>query len=156
LVLELFSLAWLHQFKKIEKVLPQTIFTKKYLTQTNHFNNWQIMAEYNQAIAQSSTDLTKTDWVKKGWITYLNNLRASLFDKWVEEGLDPECTARVANRIGTEVAWEKGLTVGRLTARIVDRLGCDINLKSEALFVLGAIFIGFYNGSKEAIGTFKV
>ncbi|MFC2014699.1 hypothetical protein ACFLUP_01755 [Chloroflexota bacterium] len=149
--LELFGLAWIHQLKKDKYVLPEIFFTKNYLEQNKQQEIWNIMGEYNQAIARSGADIASGERMRRGWVSFINTLRIELFKKWVEAGVDEKCAARVSNRTGTDVAWSKQITLNYLTARLADRLGCDINTDHEALFKLQAVILGLYNGATEAI-----
>jgi hypothetical protein len=170
--LELFGLAWRHKFKREKFTIPQSAFTRKYLEENEKLDIWDIMGEYNQAVAQSAT-LTETGELVKGrvgraQITFTNVLRANMFDKWAETNIsDPsapteeekmlaDCVARVANRIGADIKRNDCILVKRLTARLADRLGCDVNLKPEAFLKLGAVIFGLYNGAKEAIKSVNI
>ena len=165
--IELFGLAWGHRFKQERFTIPQSIFTRNYLEENEKLELWDIMGEYNQAIAQSATLTERGEQMEgriaRARVTSLNLSRAKMFDKWAEANIgDPSaptekekilanCAARVANRIGADMRRNDCILVKRLAARLADRLGCDINLKSEALFRLGAVIFGLYNGAKEAI-----
>ena len=164
--MELFGLAWMHKFKREEYTIPQSLFTKRYLEENGRLDIWDIMGEYNQAIAQSSV-MTATGEqmggrVGRARIVSLNKLRADMFDKWAganigdrsvtkEDEDHAKCVARVANRIGADIGRGDCIAVKRLGARLADRLGCDINLKPEALFRLSAVIFGLYEGAKESI-----
>lgn len=154
--LELFGLAWMHHLKRDKYILPEIIFTKSYLEQNRQLEIWDIMGEYNQAIARSGADIASGERMQRGWVTYINSLRLDLYKKWVEAGVDGQCAARVSNRTGTDVAWSKQITLNYLTARLADRLGCDVNMDHEALFRLGAVIFGLYDGAKEAIKAVKL
>ena len=149
--IELFGLAFMHHVKKDEHLLAQSVFTRNYLEQNGQLEIWNIMPEYNKAIAASSTEIVSGVRMKRGWTAAMNKMRFDMFVRWENAGVDPECAVRVSNRLGTEVAWEKHITIKHLTARLADRLGCDVNLKSEALFRLGTAIFGLYNGAKEAV-----
>lgn len=165
--LELFALAWGHKFRQEKFTIPQSIFTRRYLERNGKLEIWDIMGEYNQAVAQSAT-LTVTGAQMEGRIarariTSLNLSRSNIFDKWAEANIgDPSaptdeestlanCVARVANRIGADIRRNDCILVKRLTARLADRVNCDPNLSAEALFRLGAVIFGFHEGAMEAI-----
>jgi len=164
--IELFGLAWGHRFKQERFTVPQSIFTRRYLEENEKFELWDIMGEYNQAIAQSTT-MTKTGEQMEGRIararvTSLNLSRVKMFAKWAEANIgDPSaptekekilaCVARVANRIGTDIRRNDCILVKRLAARLADRLSCESNLSAEALFRLGAVIFGLYEGAMKAI-----
>jgi hypothetical protein len=164
--IELFGLAWGHKFKQERFTIPQSIYTRQYLERNRKLKIWDIMGEYNQAIAQSTT-MTETGEQVEGRIarargTSLNLSRAKMFDRWAEanigdlsaptkkEKILANCVARVANRIGADIKRSDCILVKRLAARLADRLGCDINLGFEALLRLGAVIFGLYEGAMKA------
>ena len=136
--------------------MAEIVFTKSHLEQNQQTEIWNVMGEYNQAIAHSSTDIDNSERKQRERITFINQLRVKLFDKWVESGLEPKCAAHVLNRMGTDVAWDKKVTLKHLTARCADRLQCQIRLDSEALFRISAVIWGLYNGAKEAIQSINL
>lgn len=161
--LELFGLAWGHKFKKEKFIIPQSVFTRHYLEESERLEIWDIMGEYNQASAQSAKMTESGQQMDVRQAVLVNKARADMFDKWVDANIvDPSnpteqektflnCVARVANRIGADIRRNDCILVKRLAARLADRLGCDINLKPEALFKLGAVIFGLYEGAREAI-----
>ena len=149
--IELFGLAWMHHLKQDKYILPEIVFTKSYLEQNGQLDIWDAMCAYNQAIARSSVEVIAGERMRRAWIVGMNKFKIDSFGEWVEAGVEPECATHLGNRLGTDVAWSKGITLKMLTARLADRLGCDINLNSEALFRLGSVIFGLYNGAKEAI-----
>ena len=161
--LELFGLAWGHKFKKEKSTIPQSLFTKSYLEENENLQIWDIMGEYNKAIASSSVEIASGERAHRGWAAFMNQMRFDICEKWAKANIvdlnnitqdeqeQMKCVARAINRLGTEVAWEKGITTQFLTARLADRLGCNENLKSEALFRLAAVIHGLYQGAMEAI-----
>jgi len=161
--LELFGLAWGRKFKKEEFTIPQSAFTRHYLEESKRLEIWDIMEEYNQAIAQSVTMTEDGKQMDEMRVAKANLARVKFFDKWAkanisdtsasteeEKGL-ANCVASVANRIGADIKRNDCILVKRLTSRVADRLGCDINLKYEALYWLGTAIFGLYEGAKEAI-----
>ena len=95
-------------------------------------------------------------------VTSLNLSRVKMFAKWAEANIgDPSaptekektlaCVARVANRVGTDIRRNDCILVKRLAARLADRLSCEPNLSAEALFRLGAVIFGLYEGAMKAI-----
>jgi hypothetical protein len=58
------------------------------------------------------------------------------------------------NRIGTEVAWKKGLTAGLLMLTLCAQLHCNVN--EEAQLRLSWLIRGFYDGSRQALRSIKV
>jgi hypothetical protein len=161
--LELFGLAWGHRFKQDKFTIPQSVFTRHYLEDNEKFGIWDIMGEYNQAIAESIT-MTESGGQMDAWqVAKANKARADMFDKWADANIgDPSdpteqeeilanCVARVANRIGADIRRNDCILVKRLTARLAERLGCSTNLNAEALFRLGAVIFGLYQGAKETM-----
>ena len=166
--LEVFALAWAHRFKREEFTIPQSFFTRHYLEENGKLDIWDIMGEYNQAIDDSVT-LTATGERMEDWrVAKANVARFNMWNKWMEANIsDPKsmtkededhakCVARVANRIGADIRRNNSILVGRLAARLADRLGCNINLETEALFRLGAFIYGFYRGAKEYLKSVEL
>lgn len=162
--MELFGLAWMHKFKREEYTIPQSLFTKRYLEENGRLDIWDIMGEYNQAIAQFSV-MTATGEqmggrVGRGRIVSLNALRTDLFMYWAEQWrkmgfratqADYDALAHALNRIGADIRRADCVAVKLLAARLAVRLRCREDLESEALFRLETVIFGFYNGAKEAI-----
>jgi hypothetical protein len=161
--MEIFALAWRDKFEHDKHTIPQSIFTRRYLEENGRLDIWDIMGEYNQAIAQSA-HMTES-WKpidERSWM-HINKLRTDMFVKWAEANVgDPNsmtkedeenanCVARVGNRIGADIRRADCIAVKRLAARLADRLGCDIDIHDEALFRLETVIFGFYAGAKEAI-----
>lgn len=166
--LELFGLAWGHKFKQEEFTIHQSTFTRHYLEESEKLEIWDIMGEYNQAIAQSVTMTEDGKQMDALRVAKANLARFNFFKKWLEanpvdrSALTEEektllgCVKSVANRIGADVKRNDCILVKRLAARLADRLGCDINLKPEALFWLGTAIYGLYEGAKEAIKSVNI
>ena len=164
--MELFGLAWMHKFKREEYTIPQSLFTKRYLEENGRLDIWDIMGEYNQAIAQSSV-MTATGEQMGGRlgrarIVSLNKLRTDLFMKWAEANLRDsksttkeeqqdraDCAAHALNRIGADIRRADCVAVKLLAARLAVRLRCRKDLESEALFRLETVIFGFYKGAEE-------
>jgi len=165
--MELFGLAWMHKFKREEFTMPQSIFTRHYLEENKRSEIWDVMGEYNQAIAESATMSESGEQISgrigRALTISINESRVNMVTKWADTNIgDPsaitekqerlfECACRIANRIGADVRRNDCILVKRLTARFADRLGCDLSLRSEALFRLGVVIFGLYEGAKEAI-----
>lgn len=169
--LELFALAWQHQFGE-KSAITQSIFTKNYLHKKRLDEIWEAMEPYNQAIARSVT-LGKTP--KKAFdrarLGFINNMRADLFDKFLNEykkaGVDfdnkvstpiLQGIGRTVNRIYTFDVWKKSITAGLLVFTLCDRLEFESNFEptKEAQFRLTAIIRGFYDGAKQALCRIKI
>jgi hypothetical protein len=144
--------------------IPQSTFTRKYLEENGKLELWDIMGEYNKAIAQSATMSESGEVTDAELAAKVNVARFAFAKKWLiatrgdrrvlteEEQIVAECVGRVANRIGADIHREdKGVnvTLGLLSGIIAHRLGYDVNPQSEALILLGSIALGFYNGAEE-------
>ena len=81
-------------------------------------------------------------------------MRAGLFDRWVEQGHDPEAIARVANRLGSEVSSKAGVTLGLVAIRLARRLSVEVSNPSWER--LAAVAHGFYQGAKEGLEGVKL
>jgi hypothetical protein len=169
--MELFGLAWLLRFKRHNLAVAQSFFTRDYLGQKRKIPIWEIMGEYNQAIARSATADSNGKPMGgrtgRGRSAYVNTMREGLFEEWAKNNIrdggvtkeveeNAKCIARVCNHIGADVKRADDVTIRLLTARLADRLGCDINLKSEALSRLMASVFGFYEGAKEYLKSVDV
>jgi hypothetical protein len=152
--LELFGLGWLHQLGD-KHVAAQSAFTESYLMNRGRGDIWDAVEPYNKAIAHSST-LVQTSETRTGraYLTFRNNMLADLFDLWHKQGFEPKPSARAANRLFTEIAWQKGLTAVLLLQVLCERLGCELN--EEAQFRLVAVIRGLYEGIREALKSIKV
>lgn len=154
--MELFSLAWTHcrKFKPDAYLLRQTIFTKDYLEREGCQRIWDIMLEYNRAIADSLNETIYSipiERVRRGKAAFLNSFRFNLCKEWVKDGTDEYCAARILSRMFTENAWNRKITLKHLTAQCTRRLQNDLNLNDEALFKLSVVMYGLYNGARDAI-----
>jgi len=121
--IELFGLALTHLLKDKKYSLREIAFTKKYLEEKGQLQLWDTMLEYNQTISRIGGETAKA--------ISLLEIRANLFKKWTQAGEDQECAVRVANRTGTEVAWDKQITLKHLTNKFGDRLRCKMKLNQE-------------------------
>ena len=169
---ELFGLVCLNRYKKEQFSIIQTLFTKRYLDEIERPQIWDIMGEYNQAIARSATlDETGNQLdgrVGRARITGINLSRVNMFDKWIEvyvghkDDLTDEdkesgqCIAHVANFIGVDIKRADSIAVKLLAARLAERLGCDESLNYEALFRLSALIFGLHEGAQEALSAVDI
>lgn len=152
--LEVFAIAWLHQFGD-KQAIQNSLFTKEYLFKNNKQPVWDSSEPYNQAVAQSATyGKNSSSAVDRGQIGFINSMRVSLFKEYTDKGLDPVCVARSINRHSTETAWKQGITAGLLTLTLCKQLNCEIN--EEAMFRLTAIIRGFYDGAKQNLADIKI
>ena len=165
--MELFALAWMRRFKREDLTVPQSLFTRRYLQEEGKLPIWDIMGEYNQAVARSATTSETGQQVDgplgRGRVAFVNTLRFEVFRKlWADAAGDEStteqredllnCVARVANRIGADIEGSNCILVKLLGVRLADRLDCEADLTSEALFRLAAVIYGLYQGAREAIG----
>ena len=113
------------------------------------------MEPYNQAVAKAvvggSDSNTRTG---RAYITFINEMRSRLFDKWVVTLSDPKDAARPANRIGSDVPWKAQKTHVYLSFELTDQLQCEVN--EEARMNLMTLIQGFFNGASEELGKVKM
>lgn len=155
---ELFALAWLHKFGD-KLAIAQSVFSKKYLEEKNRSDIWKNSEDYNQAIARSSTlGKTSKNAFDRAYLARVMKTRADLFDQLYKEGHDPECVARVLNRLFSEDTWKRSVTAGLLMFALFDRLGFGPNfeLNKEAQFRLTAVIRGLYDGARQSIDKIKI
>lgn len=162
--MEIFALAWSQKFKQDKYIFAQSFFTRSYLEENSRLDIWNIMLEYNQIVAMSAT----TDANGKQYsgrigiskIGFVTTLRDNLWKDWEKRNIgnrtptekdedNLRCLARVINRVGADINREDCVVVKLLSSRLSSRLGCGVNLKSEALFSLASTIFGFYKGSEE-------
>ncbi len=151
---EVFGLAWIHQLGD-KHAAAQSAYTKTYLEERDRADIWTGLEPYNLAIARSST-MGQTSETRTGraYLTFINKMRADLFDEWHKQGIEPDAVARAANRTATDVSWEKGVTAAFLMLTLCDRLGCQLN--EEGQFRLIAVIRGLYDGARETMKQVKV
>lgn len=151
---EVIGLAWLHTLKRDNFALRQAVFTKRYLEDKGQAAIWEAMSDYNQAIARSSIEIAAGRRSRRAWITFANEFRGRLCQKWSAAGVDPDCAARVANRELTEISWRKGITPWTLHSTLMSRLGHD--LQGEGSAVLASAIHRFYNAAAKTIKSFRI
>lgn len=160
-----FALGYSKKFNIDKFTIPASFFARSYLEENGRLDILDIMAEYNQAIARSAVmDANLKQYsgnIGNAVITGVNDLRSRMALKWAENiiadrTLSEEeryakigCINMVANRLGADIEREDGVVVKSLCVRLAARLGCDVDLNSEALFRLAAIIFGFYEGAEE-------
>ncbi len=157
---ELFGLAFDLVVKKAPLCLKVSAWTKRYLEEKGATDMWAGAEVYNQTIARSSHEIFQRERIRRANITFLNSFRFRSAKKWYEAataadasfaGTDPECMVRVANRLGTEVAWRKGITLAMLVGTLLQQLGVEVN--AEARFRLQTIVSGLYEGARETVAS---
>ncbi len=183
--LELFSLAWLHQFgnkvayehaqvlqenkdnskfiqdvfRSVFPAVAQSVFTKNYLQEKNLTNIWEAMENYNQTVARSTTiSRTLEKAFDRVYLAKVNLSRANLFDLYHKREFDDKCVARALNRLFSEETWKRKVTHGLLVFTLCDRLGFgkDFEPSKEAQFRLMAVIQGFYDGARQALGKIEI
>ncbi len=158
--LELFCFAWIQKFKKDEFTMPQIVFTKRYLEENRRNDIWDAMRKYNYVLARSATLTASGEQMGgrtgRAWISVVNKMRMDLFDSWFKAGVDGECAAHLGNLICVDIKHHNYIAVKLLSANLVERLGCDINLTTEAILRLGAVIYGFYDGALEALKNVRL
>src|SRR5262245_27661914 len=146
---EVFGLAWLHEVGE-KYAATQSAYTKNYLERKNRLDIWEKMEHYNQAISRSGTYGVDRD-TPEGKLTLAlrDKEKVEKFSLWMDQGIDPKCVARAANRLDTEKAWADNRTRSALIFTLCNRIGYDpMELNEEAKFVLEATIFGLYKGAK--------
>jgi hypothetical protein len=149
----LFGLVWLNKFKREEFVIPQSIFTKRYLEDNGHANIWEIMYAYNKVLAQSTTMKENGESFDKLHIALMDKRRFVFAEKllaWNRSSQvdDNVCIAAVANRLGADIRKSGGgycHTTRMLAAKFLERVNInweDINM--EAKTRLADIIFSYY------------
>jgi len=152
LYLEVVGLAWLHHVK--DKFAPiQSEFTKQYLKDKGVSELWQTMEDYNQATARATTSgYNPNSRTGRAGITFLNQVRANLFDEWYKLGYSADASTRAANRFGSKQVWKAVLTC--LSVTLTKRLGYEVN--DDARMKIIFIIQGFFDGASESIKSVKI
>ena len=157
---ELFGLAFDRVVKKDSLCLRASNCTKQHLEEKGAADMWAGALVYNQTIAESGHEIVRGERARRANTTFLNSIRFDTMKKWYEAaeaghaafaGIHPECMARVANRLGTEVAWDKEITLAMLVGALLQQLGVEVN--AEARFPLRAMMFGLYRGARENIAS---
>ena len=161
---ELFGFAFDRVVKKDTLCLKLNNWTKQYLEKRGAADMWAGAEVYNQTIAESGHEIAQGKRTRAANTTFLNSLRFETFKKWVqaaEAGYPPfcrmdqecaDCMARVANRLGTEVAWNKQITLVMLVGALLQQLGVD-EVNAEAHFRLRATVFNLYEGARKSISS---
>jgi len=155
---ELDALAWLHQFGD-KLAIAQSDFTKKYLNEKNRNDIWEAMEPYNQSIARSTTiGRTPEKAFDRVYLARVNTTRMNLFKQYYEEGFDPECVARVLNRLFSDEVWKKGIIAGLLLFTLCDRLGFgqDFEPSKEAHSRWFIEINDFYKKDRKSLSNVRV
>jgi len=158
LYMEVFGLAWSHKFKREEFTIPQSLFTKRYLEEHGRLDIWDIMGEYNQAIAISSVTNANVEQMDAISVANkLNKLKSEMLGKWVEANIgnraltkededNAKCVTRVHNRVGADIRRNDDIAARLLAAKLARCLGFSANLKTATLLLdLGVSIVTLYN-----------
>jgi len=151
---------YIHNSKKDELLLAQSVFTKNYLQDNGSLDIWDTMLEYNKVISESSCrHLEGNRPLWRGCVSFHNNF---MFNKCKEflnthntDGTDPVCIGRVCNRYTSEIAWKKHFTERYLMSKLVERINCNKEINPDALMGIIATFMGFYQGADKAVSAFN-
>ncbi len=155
LQLEMIGTAWTYKSKE-PAAMANSNFTRKYLADMGRSDLWEIMGEYNHRVADSASyAIDPKSRLGRAQRVFLNEMRTGKFDTWHEKGIyDSQAIARVVNRLGTDTAWNKGLTPGMIGIRAMLRLDIEgTDLIGERL---AAVAYGFYTGAEEALDWVKL
>lgn len=128
--LEVFAIAWLDEFERGRSVIPQSVFTKRYLEAGGLTSIWDAMGEYNDAVGSSGILSADGQTVDPARARKLQESKDELIALRVgENGFDAECVTRVANRLLARI--QPGTpTAPVLAAIFIGRLGGDPNSKT--------------------------
>jgi hypothetical protein len=159
--IELFAFACSKNSKTSKYAIRQSFFTENYLKENGRLDIRGIMGQYNQAIAMSATmnryGKPTPGGIGRALATSVNlrryeavkALKKSLGTIITEDEWLLSCSNHVINFIGADIKRADSVLIKLLASRLASRLECDINLKSEAIFRLGALTLGFYKGAEE-------
>jgi len=160
LFFELFSFAWFQKYVKDTVTIPQNVFTKQYLTEKGKLDIWDIMGEYNHVIARSSTKTASGEKeegrVARSKNAFFDTTKLELFKKWEGKGVDLKCVARALNYFGADIKQSNGIVVKLLAANLVERVGCNENLKDEAAIILIDEIYDLYKGVADTIKNVRL
>jgi hypothetical protein len=161
--LELFALAWGKKFKKDKFRILQSIFTRHYLEKRGQSEIWEIMAAYNQAIADSVTLNANEERTRNRRVVKAILARDGMFNKWTradvaipsapadEEESLTDSVSRVANRIGADVRQDEAVCTRQLVHRLADRLRCTPSPEVETTLML--LIMTAYGEANEAVNS---
>ncbi len=152
--LEVIAVAWMMGVR--DRLSPKhSECTRKYLQTHDRGFLWDMMEPYNRTVAKATVGGSdpKTG-VGRAHITYMNSMRAGLFDDWVATVSDPVDAGRAANRIGSAAAWKSGRMPFYLSCELFDQVQSEVN--QPAKLILVAIIQGFFDGASEALRKVKI
>ena len=147
---ELVGLAFVHNIKKEEQVLNQSLFTQEYLQKNALLEIWDIMGNYNKTIALSM-EMEKDEKA----VMKIREQRQTLFKEYMKKYhkvmMDRACIERISNREGSEGAWKRRFTLIRLTAKIAERIRYKPKTDQSVLINTMSTISGFYEAAKGSI-----
>lgn len=153
---EIFQTAWSHHFKaKTPYVVAESVATSAYLMREGRQDIQERMLTYNHAVAAGSVmlNVSSSEKLSRGSSAFVDSFRASLFKEWRAKGLDGSQAAMAANRVMTDVNFDKQ-GPARLAFAFAQRLGVQLN--DEAAFACAAVLYGFYAGAREYLKQFDI
>ena len=145
--LELFAVAWMHQFGP-ELAIRNSIFTTDYLNRKDLHEIWGKSERYNKLLTRICTN---KDCRRCSSIAIARNrIELTLLYK----GYDTSCILRTLNRYSSQIELEDGITINSLTFELCFRLKSKIAFK--ATFPLATAITGFYYDTKRKLTNIKV
>lgn len=152
--LEVIGIAWMIRVK--DDFSPkQSQCTQEYLAAHNQDHYWEMMEPYNQAVAKATVGGSGGSTAAgRAHITFMNSMRAQLFDEWSATVSNPKHAARAANRVGSDVPWKSQKTHVYLSFALTDQLQCEVNEKSRRSLM--AVIQGFFDGASEELKKVKI
>ncbi len=152
--MEMIQTAWTHKSKD-EPAITISQFTKEYLGDKQPSNLWEVMADYNHAVAEAaSVGIDGKSRLGRATLVGINKMRADLFDKWYAATGDEEAVARVIKRLGSQANWKDPRTQALIAFQVTRHL--DLEGSEDIWHPLSAVAYGFYQGAKEALDGVKL
>ena len=170
--LEAFGLAWMHNFR-LEKyagseeqyILPEIVFTKRYLEQYALQGIWAAMGAYNEAVGEAILHprIEAADRVATPLISledqarfaaerrrFQKDLMVGAMEKW-SQVIGSDCASHLLKRTSTRHDWGGRPIAIFLALALIKRLRWGIGLESEVFMGIEAVINRLYNDSKAAI-----
>lgn len=161
LQMELFGLIWTCSFNGRDKLLwSQITFTKTYLEQNGYQDVWDIMAVYNKEISEQRNNYifykAPSERSLRGKILFYDTMMVDLFKLWNKKGLDPECSARILNRMFSREACKQGFVFEGLVNTFINQLGWKSNYRDIVIFHINDGLLVYCDSVKQAIKSVKI
>ncbi len=153
--LEIIGIVWmLHVTEDLSPI--QSECTRRYLSRNDRSDIWEKMEPYNQATGESTkAGFDYSTGTGRFRITFINQMRVGVFDKYVASGSDPIDAARAANRFGIKGGpWTSKKTHLCLSSALTRQLHCEPNEEARAVII--EIIQGFYDGFYDALYVVKI